>query len=299
MPTDRLLLHGGTATAEVAPDAGGALTGYWTEQAGRRIDWLRPAPPDAARTDVPSRVACFPMVPFFGRIRAGRLALADRLVRLPWNLPGIAHAVHGHGWQRAWQVAERTDSRVALILRHAGDAWPWAYDAVQDIGLDAAGALTVALGVTNRSLSPMPAGLGLHPYFPRGAGATLGLRVAAMWESDAELMPVRRAAVPAALTRAAGALVDELDLDHVFEGWDGRALIAWPGRGTLDVESRGSGGFVVVVARPGKPTFQLEPVTHNNDAFNAAAQGQPGTGAVFLAPGASQSLSLTLRPRPG
>ena len=93
-----------------------------------------------------------------------------------------------------------------LSYCHAPDAWPWRYEAVEEIGL-ADGALCIRLILRNLSDEPMPAGGGLHPYFPAPPATKFTTDVAAMWETDSEVLPNR-------LVRAAGRL-DALDVrDH-------------------------------------------------------------------------------------
>ena len=294
MSTPRIRIGSGVASAEVAPEEGGALTGFWWEGGDRTFNWLRRTPADARADDTPSRLSCFPLVPFFGRIRGGRLSVDGKTYQLPWNVPGIRHAVHGHGWQRPWRVEERQGDSLLLSYRHAAAEWPWSYEALQRIRLGADGPLEIDLEVTNRSDTAMPSGLALHPYFARPAGSVLRTSIERIWHRDAELMPTHSEPLPDTLPLAAGVRVDDLDLDHVFEGWSGRAEILWPRQAAIEITA--STRFLVIVAKPRRDAFVCEPTTHNTDAFNLATAGVADTGARCLEPGQSQSLAMRLRP---
>lgn len=157
------------ARCVILPEAGGAIAGFWWEIHGKRVDWLRPASAGAIAAGAADGMACFPLVPWGNRIRDGRFLFCGREVRL--DAPG-AHALHGHGWRKAWRVAERSVSQLVLEYRHEPDGWPWEYEARQTIALDG-GALVLTLEITNLSDGLMPGGLGFHPNFPMTPSLTL------------------------------------------------------------------------------------------------------------------------------
>jgi galactose mutarotase-like enzyme len=91
------------------------------------------------------------------------------------------------------------------------------------------GQLTGGLELVNRDHRPMPAGLGLHPYFPKTAGTILRFDCTGVWPPDA----------PEAVAQSCGPLEDGLDftagrdigplvLDRCVEGWDGAATLTAP-----------------------------------------------------------------------
>jgi len=154
------------------------------------------------------------------------------------------------------------------------------------------GALTVRLAVENRSDEPMPAGLGLHPYFERTAAMTLQARLDGWWETDALVMPVahhdsgRRDDWSAWLHRSE-------TTDNVFTGWDGTARLTWPERGLgLDMRCSDPARWLVVYAPTDRPIACIEGVTHPTDALNDPAL----PGIQILAPGETFSLDTGFRP---
>jgi aldose 1-epimerase len=291
----RLRLADGIAAVEVAPADGGCLAAFRWQAGDRTVDWLRPAP--AAGAFAPNAGACFPLVPYSNRIRDGRFRFAGREHRLEPNFGASPHSIHGHGWQRPWTVAARSDTAVTLTYSHDGGDWPQPYRAEQRIALDD-GALTLALSVTNEGRGPMPAGLGLHPYFPRTPGCRLTAPVGRMWTTDPEIMPMALVAPAPGADPNAGLRPATAALDNVFTGFAGRAVIDWPELGAaLTLEADPAFAFLVVYTPPGADFFCAEPVSHCTDAVNLAAAGHGDTGLKILAPGETFAATLRLVPR--
>ncbi len=290
---ETITLRAGPLGVVLVPEAGGALGRFWSEAAGAPVELLRPAPPEAVARGDPWSMASFPLVPWSNRIRRGRFVFGGRAVAL--DLPPGPHALHGLGFRSAWTVVERTAALAHLEHRYGGGAWPWAYRAAQRVALTPAG-LTLELAVTNAGDAAMPVGLGWHPYFPRTRETSLVARVAAVWLTDAEVMPVALAALPPAWEPSAGLRVDQVALDNVLVGWDGVAEIAWPERRARLRLVAESLGCLVVYTPPGRSFFCAEPVSHVTDAFNLAAAGRPDTGLRVVAPGETARVALTLTP---
>lgn len=274
----------GEWTAELRPDLGGAITAL---RRARR-DVLRPTPEDA--TD-PLETACFPLTPYANRIAGARFVFDGCEVRLPVSDRFAPHALHGDGWLKPWTVVEAQADRVVLTLDGGDDAhWPWAYGVRQTVSLSAEG-LRVELSMTNASDTPMPAGLGLHPYFPRPEGARLTAAATGVWTGE-DIVP-DQLAVPAEVADWRDQVVDEAAgarlIDNAYDGWTGLAVMA-----DADGETRlaASTDRLHVYAPQGKAFCCLEPVTHRPDVFNQAAPGDGGF--VVLAPGESLSLWMTV-----
>lgn len=292
-PAAGLVLEDAQARAVIDARGGGAIASYTSRLGGRAITWIAPPPPDARDAGAPG---CFPLVPYSNRIRGGRFSCAGRHVSLPAEPIRDPHFEHGHGWRAAWRIVDRGTRHALLHFRHEADAWPWSYEAMQSIALDA-GALVVELAVVNCGHAPMPMGFGLHPFFTRTPRTRLRAAVTGMWETDAEILPTTLAAVPARADLAAGATIDAVDLDNVFTGWDGRAAIERPeDDARLIVTADAPLRFLVVYAPPGQPYFCAEPVSNTTDAFNLAAAGRPDTGMLVLAPGERVAATIRLEP---
>lgn len=276
-------LAAGPARLTLAPAIGGAVARFAIAGA----DILRPASPAALAAGDVLGMASFPLVPFAGRIGGSSFGFGGRAVSLPANLPPEADAIHGQGWRAPWSVAEAGGGFARLTLDHAPDAWPWAWRAEQTFTLGEAG-LEHRLKVTNLDSRPMPAGLGLHPYFPRPGGARLTARVDGVF-----LRPDQAPSPPPAdwdwrLGPAIGPLVD-----HQFAGFDGAARLDWPDLGrALSLTTEPAAPWLVVYVPPGEAWFCVEPVSHQLNAVNLS-EGGAGHGMKILGPG--ESLAITMR----
>ena len=286
----------GAQRASLAPSFGGALATYSIMRKGVTVGLLRPTRP-AGATPTVLDFACFPLVPYSSRIRHGRFRFEGRDIVLPLNFSDEPHSIHGHGWQKPWAVEAHSAQSATLSYDHVADSWPWAYRAQQIITLDDTG-LSIELSAKNLAASPMPIGLGLHPYFPRARVARVKANVSAVWRMDDEVMPLERVPLPASLGLPAGVALAGTVLDNGFEGWDGMAHIEWPAL-KLGVDLIASPLFsrLVVYAPAGQDFFCVEPVSHMTDAFNRAADGETDTGMRILAPGETLSAGMRLSPR--
>lgn len=268
---------------------GGAVCRYVTSVSGKAHHWLvRPAGEDAAS---------FPLVPFCSRIREGRFTFGSRLVRLPANNPPEVHAIHGHGFQREWELVERTARRAVLRYRHGGSAWPWAYEVQQTLALHGRD-LSMSLELLNCSDEPMPYGLGFHPHFSKTAAMTIKAGVQGVWLLDEQLMTIGEAQVPEQLSLSSGFSLADMTLDHVFQGWDGSAVVCWPERRSeLQITGRGCISNLVLYAPAGGHFVCVEPISNVPDGFNLAPAAFKNPVFQLLAPGAVARHSLVLRPR--
>lgn len=139
----------------LAPDAGGRVAQIRFD--GR--EWL--VGPDDGW---PATIAwgCYPMVPWAGRLRAGRFAFGGAAHTLPLNFGG--HAIHGVGFSRPWQidVLEADSAQLSLVLPQDG-YWPFGGTATQTVHLEG-DRLLLELAVQTGTQA-MPVALGWHPWF--------------------------------------------------------------------------------------------------------------------------------------
>lgn len=277
-------LSAGDWRATLRPELGGALTGL----SRRGLDVLRPTPEGVCD---PFQTACFPLVPYANRIDGGRFVFEGREIGLT-PTPGFApHALHGDGWRRPWTLEIRDDRSATLALDHERGVWPWRWTARQTVGLDEAG-LTIDLSISNTDAEPMPAGLGLHPYFVRPEEGRLTLQAGAVWRVDDRSIPVELAPTAAVFDWTDGPrIADAPFVDNAYADWNGIARIADEGR-MVRLEASANAGWVQVFAPRGEGFVCVEPVTHRPDAVNAP----PGeaSGLAVLKPGETLAMSLTI-----
>jgi aldose 1-epimerase len=257
---------------------GGAVLEY--SVAGRPI--FRPALSDADAQ--PLSRASFAMVPFVNRIAGGSFIADGRAVQIPPNLSAQKHPLHGQAWLGDWRVAAHTADSVELEFYGGGDTWPWRYRARQIVRLEGR-QLLMELRATNLDAVRAPMALGLHPYFPAASQATLQARTACTWEIDAESLPLRRIAVPEAMSFDIPRAVSAMPLDHSFGEWDGRARLCWPDA-TVELSVEGASWLHVYVPASAD-FFCLEPQTAAPAALNRGGAElrwlDPGETAVLRA----------------
>ncbi|ODP38758.1 hypothetical protein BFL28_01335 [Sphingomonas turrisvirgatae] len=229
---------------------------------------------------------CFPLIPYANRIAHGRFGWDGTTHRLPLNFADHPHSLHGIGWQRRWTVAQHDAGRVALTLDHdGGEGWPWRFRAVQAVTLSP-GVATIELSVANCEAARVPAGLGLHPYFPCDAATRLKARAREAWLSDETLLPLEPVPASTFGEWAQGAAVQgDTLIDHAHDGWDGTARIEQADH-VLTLRAQGASAFHLY-RPPGMDFFCFEPVDHLPDAINRG-------GMKRLAPGETRTLTLAL-----
>lgn len=267
----------------VDPAAGGAVRSLsWRDH-----DILRPAPADARD---PLLMASFPLVPFSNRIAAPLHGSAGPL-HLPRYMPELPHPIHGFGWQRAWQVAGSSPERIDLMLEDRDSPWFQPYRAHQSMRLDATG-FHCSISVENLGAEQMGAGIGLHPYFPRG-DCILSIAAGRLWRKQGDVPaqpsddhPFSNGAVAMAPVR----------VDHSFSGWDGVAELSWPSRSVAATLTASPTLRELVIYSPDEDYFCIEPVSHLTNAA-VATHPELQCGWRDLAPGEMLTGSMTLSAR--
>lgn len=253
----------------------------------------------------PSNLACFTMAPYSNRLRDARFTFDGRTHQLrPTSAPGVTPVVAQHGDVRArpWSILDRSplSARLAFTSRdHDGVNFPFAFSSIIRYELRD-DRLLIDLSVTNDDAHAMPAGCGLHPYFPRALfrhddAVTVRVPCAHEYPLSNGLPTGAPALSPLVEHFKAARPLPSAPVDTVLGGFSGVAQIEWPQSGvTLTMRTSPNLGHVVLFAphtgaQGGGPLpyLAVEPVTNVNDGFNLHAQGAPGTGVQVLAPGES------------
>jgi aldose 1-epimerase len=276
-----LTLRGGGWQATLRPETGGSL-GSLTFQG---VEVLRTMPESSTS---PLDAACFPLAPYCNRIRDGRFRFGGVEVALPANFPPEPHSIHGLSWQRPWRIESEAANKCVIADEYNGSgAWPWPYRIEQRVRLGEKGC-AVTLVLTNRGETPMPAGVGLHPYFRRREGVRVSFAAEHALLSDPECLPtgVTAPAGHFADFRRGSALPAET-IDHCFAGWNGQATIE-DDLGTIAIAATGAPHLHLYAPADGS-ALCLEPVSHTPDALNRAPEEM-----IVLPPGCSSSLTLRI-----
>ena len=238
---------------------------------------------------------CFPLVPFSNRIADSMFSFGGRTVTLPANHPSNPDepAMHGLGWREGWTVTDRQDNRLHLSLTMDAGTWPWAFTAEQSFALDGDTA-RFTLAITNRADTPMPAGLGFHPYFPRTPLTRLHALHRGEWQVDARRLPTVLDLRPDAIDWWLGQTAASRMVDTVYEQRRGPISILWPEqRLGLTMTPDDDLSCTVVYVPPDGDFLCAEPVSHMTDSLNRPGIG---TGMRVLAPGARWEVAMRLTP---
>jgi len=211
--------------------------------------------------DGPLTWGAYPMVPWAGRIRAGRFEFGGHRYELPCNHEG--HAMHGIGFVSAWELADHDETSVRLTLELPSDErWPFGGRVEQRFVVDSAG-LTMMMRVEAIDQA-FPASFGWHPWFRQPD--SLDFRPEAMYRRDADHIALD-------------------DLVAVPDGpWDDCFVNHHPVGLVIDdvhLEFTSSGSCWVVNDEPPHTTC-VEPQTGPPDAFNIAPAVIAGGGSASL-----------------
>lgn len=237
--------------------------------------------------------ACFPLVPFSNRIAHGRFEWMGKQVQLAPNFPGTSHPhpLHGFGWLAEWDLIEADGSSAVVEHHYPGGEWPWEYVARQCIRLSGDG-LRLALSLTNLGESPMPAGLGFHPYFPRDEQTQLLALHEGEWLNDADGLPLELQEAKVPIDWWAGQPVERRLVDTVYCRRSGDIMVRWPSqRIALSIACDPSLSFTSVFVPRLAKWFCAEPVSHITNAVNSSAGG---SGIVSLEPNESVNCQIEL-----
>lgn len=268
---------------EIAPDVGACIAGLWFEG----IPVLRS--PGAASLSSARQSGSYPLVPFSNRIAQATLKWNGTSHPLVQNNGTEPHAIHGVGWQRAWQVLDASGQFALLSYEHKPDAsWPFAFDTSQAFRLTGH-ELELTLSITNQSSTATPVGLGWHPYFVKRPGSHIAFEATGRWEMDALKLPTHRTTSTGLDTDCAA-----LDVDHCFDGWNGVLHLR---DDTLRTRVSSKLSRLVVFTNPAKDFVAVEPVSHVNNAVNLMANGVASAGELgvhVLQPGESMSCEMTI-----
>jgi aldose 1-epimerase len=226
------------------------------------------------------------MAPWCNRAEPGPTTLLGERVDLAANFED-GSAIHGLVFDVPWGADE------AGLLEVAGggdERWPWTFEVRGAVAVEGS-TLSLAYELRNRSDRPMPAGLGLHPWFRRPL--SIAVPAASVYRSNTG-SPRRPEAVDGRLDLRDGG-EPPLDLDGTWADLaDPRVDLAWPALGVrarLEIDAPAPH---VAVATPAlRDGFAVEPQTHAPDPLRRLGRGEPGAPSV-LAPGETLALRLRL-----
>jgi aldose 1-epimerase len=261
---------------------------------GGRIHRLRAFGHDVLRT--PHEVAQHKREPFFwggyvmapwsGRIAARPTSVAGRVIDVPANFRD-GTAIHGQVHSSPWDVTADGE----LTTTAGGDGWPWRYSVSSAFAI-VGRSLRIEQTVANLDDAPMPAGIGLHPWYRRPVLVQINADL--VFDSNVE-----SAAAPRSVdqqqwdARGPNGMADGLDATWARLD-DPPVTLRWPDPGVHATMRMSSRAAYVVAASPTElDAIAVEPQTHAPQGLRRLINGEPGA-LTLVDPGGSLSLTTEL-----
>lgn len=234
------------------------------------------------------KAGAYPLLPYSNRLRDARLQFQGREHVLPAHPAARPHTLHGVAHTLAWQVETCSAEQLLIACDYHGEHWPWPVRFEQHFVLDCA-QLKITQRVFNRGDTPMPGGLGLHPYFLRQPGMRARFVAQHDWPIDDQYLPSgERRTLGEALQFDSR---DSTEVAHYLSGWDGLLQLNYH-QGALRLQAAEPLSHFVAFAPAGATYICLEPVSHLADAFNAETAQWADVGTQVVAPGGSLEATL-------
>ena len=278
---EEVVIAEGPLEVVVLPEAGARL--HRLRAFGRDV-LLTPDDP-ATHLHDPFFWGSYVLAPWCNRIEARPTRIGERVVDLASNFPD-GTAIHGQVYARPWTH----DGEGAFRISGGGDGWPWTYDVWMDVEVRGS-RLRLYLGLTNTSTDPMPAGMGIHPWFlkPVRVAVHADRYFADNLATEPEPAPVDG---PYDL-RNLGPMADGLDGTWASLG-EPPVEFAWDELGLRATMRTTPVVPYIVAASPGHiAAVAVEPETHAPQAVRRLLGGETG-GLAMLAPGESLQLAIDL-----
>jgi len=227
----------------------------------------------------------YPMAPWAGRVDATTLDVANRKVTFEPNFPD-GTAIHGQVYARPWAVEDDGFFRITA----GGDSWPWPYAVTMDVDVHDT-VMRVDYTVTNLSDAPMPAGVGVHPWWLKPLDVAIHATgvLTPNWTTPAEPEPVtgefdlRRLRPMPSDVDATWADVTQPPVE-----------LSWPGLGVRATLRTEAPAVYIVAASPGHlPAVALEAQTNAPQTIRRLLNGERGA-LLLLEPEGVLSLGVEL-----
>jgi aldose 1-epimerase len=265
---------------------GASPTALQAQIGGEWQDILRPTAPELLEGTSSAKFSSYTLAPWSNRIPNGIFTFQGQTHQLRVNIGKEQTARHGDVQDRAWKVINHGSSLECSFDSSwfPGINFPFPFSMTITHTLKNSMYITV-MTLTNTGSSPMPAGMGIHPYFVRrNSTPELWFQANNIYLTDSSNVPTKAAEpIPERFDFNTQKPLSDLEVDHVYQGWDGELRLVWE---DITLYLEGTEVFEHLVVFTGAPdqTIALEPITHATNAFNLAAQGIENTGHRVLGP---------------
>ena len=250
------------------------------------------------------------LAPWPNRIDQGTYTFEGTEQKLPWNETENQNAMHGLTRWMNWEAAQVRPNALSMrLVLHAQPGYPFTVRLQQEYALGDDG-LTVTHTMRNIGASPVPYGVGMHPYFTVGTStvdeSVLSLPAAQYFLTNDRSIPTVPA-VPVDGTgfdfreaHAVGGTVLDTGFTGLWRGADGTATIklSAPSGRSVTVSLDRNHDYVWVYRGDTLPdpsrrrqSLAIEPYTCCSNAFNN------GLGVQAVPPGGSFRATWSVLPR--
>ncbi|MEK6235706.1 MAG: aldose 1-epimerase [Planctomycetales bacterium] len=298
--------------AKIAPGCGFNCFSFRAVLDGEEHEVLWSSPDFLEGTGSPSGSGIPLLFPFPGRLRGTTFSFEGKQYPLTLaRTDALGNAIHGFALNRAWEVAELTETKAVGIF-HASQVEPkllgqWPSDFRLTATYELSGnTLSFQLKVENVGESRLPFGFGTHPYFrvplangspPEACRVTVP---ASGFLEMIDMIPTGKFS-PATGPRdvRSGVAFPDAAFDDLFNGLEFTAgtcsatLSDSKANRSLAVRFGEAFPYCVVYNPPHREAICLEPYTCLPDAYALAEQGVE-TGLRVLAPEASFTTSVVM-----
>jgi aldose 1-epimerase len=225
------------------------------------------------------------MAPWCNRLEPSPIEVDGRTVALGVNFVD-GTAIHGQVYLRPWAI----ESPGSFVVVGGGDGWPWRYEVRQQVSVVGTD-LRVALELKNLDDAPMPAGIGLHPWFLKPIEVAIRGESVYLRNQDTSPRPI-----------AVSGTSDLRTLGRMADGLDGTwtnltatpVELRWPDLGIRAEMRVESPSLCIVAASPGSaPAVAVEPETHAPQGLRRLLRSEPDA-LTMLQPGERLELVMEL-----
>ena len=222
------------------------------------------------------------MAPWCNRLVAGQQQVGRRRIDLAANFRD-GSAIHGQVYVRPWQ--QTGEGQFTVVA--GGDGWPWPYEVnvTMEIGATSArnaASLVIEQRLRNLADEPMPAGLGLHPWFSRPV--EVAIHAASVYQRNTDEHASLEAVAGDFDLRLLGPMAS--GLDATWTNLDQPPVqVRWPAFSLAATISSTSPSLHVTAASPTDiDGLAVEPESHTSFGLDRLIEGEPG-GMRWLEPG--------------
>jgi aldose 1-epimerase len=261
--------------------------------AGARLHSLRIRGQDIMRTpgDIAQHFAepffwgGFVMAPWCNRLTPRAVRVGRRVVDLPPNFTD-GSAIHGQVYVAAW----RQTGDLSFAIERDGKGWPWRYRVSAEYSIEGM-KLSLNLRLRNLSDERMPAGIGLHPWFPTPVQVRVN---SALTYGNAKSSSVQPVSVEGDLDlRARATMAEGVDATWASPG-DPPLELWWPSGLHAVVQAPCPTLHIVGAYAPERGAIAVEPQTHAPQGLRRLLNDEPGA-MRLIDPDEDMTLAITIQ----